>query len=76
MVCAEPGNLFIEYEKKEDAEKAMEEMQGRNFDERKLSIYFIPTQIYIEHFKPNSVEKWMMNKNIIIILVIYEILFF
>lgn len=57
MVCAEPGNLFIEYEKKEEAEKAMEEMQGRNFDERELALYFIPTPIWLNHFKPNSVEK-------------------
>lgn len=57
MVCAEPGNLFIEFEKKEEAEKAMEQMQGRNFDERTLTLYYIPSSIYQSHFKPHAIEK-------------------
>ena len=31
-ICADPGNLFLEYEYKENAEAAMAEMQGRLYD--------------------------------------------
>jgi hypothetical protein len=35
-ICADPGNLFVEYESKVEAEKAMAEMQGRVYDERSV----------------------------------------
>lgn len=32
MVGADPGNLFVQYETKDQAEKAMANMQDRNYD--------------------------------------------
>jgi hypothetical protein len=32
MVGADPGNLFVQYETKDQAEKAMVGMQDRNYD--------------------------------------------
>ena len=56
MVAAEPGNLFIQYESREQAEKAMENMQNRNFDERVIKLYFVPDAIYENHFKPVALK--------------------
>ncbi len=46
MVGAEPGNLFVQYQNKDQAEKAMRQMQDRKYDERNVRIYFIPEDIY------------------------------
>jgi hypothetical protein len=54
-ICADPGNLFIEYESKEEAEKAMAEMQGRIYDERTITLYYIPRELYYQNFKKNLV---------------------
>ena len=34
MILADPGNLYVEFERRDHAEKAMEEMQGRMYDSR------------------------------------------
>lgn len=54
MVGADPGNLFVQYETKDQAERAMGNMQDRNYDERSIKLYFIPDLIYEGHFKPQS----------------------
>lgn len=41
-ICANPGDLFVEYECQEDAVKAMNEMQGKFYDERVIKIYYVP----------------------------------
>lgn len=41
-ICADIGNLFVEYEKKEEAQKAMGEMNGRIYDERVITMYNFP----------------------------------
>jgi RNA recognition motif-containing protein len=62
-VCADPGNLFIEYESKKEAEKAMEEMQGRIYDERTISLYFVPRDLYYQNFKKNLTPPVLKDKN-------------
>jgi len=54
MVGADPCNLFVQYETKDQAESAMGNMQDRNYDERSIRIFFIPDVIYENHFKPHS----------------------
>lgn len=51
-ICADAGNLFIEYEYKENAEAAMAEMQGRIYDERNIELFYIPRDIYYKNFRP------------------------
>lgn len=50
-ICADPGNMFVEYESKEEAERAMEEMQGRIYDERSITLYFVPRDLYTQNYK-------------------------
>ena len=52
-IFADPGNLFIEYESKEEAEKAMGEMQGRIYDERSITLYYMPRDMYYQNYKKN-----------------------
>jgi hypothetical protein len=43
----------VEYESKKEAEKAMEEMQGRIYDERVVSIYYVPRDLYYPNYQKN-----------------------
>ena len=60
-ICAEAGNLFIEYESMAEAEKAMAEMQGRMYDERSITIYYLPRELYYQNYKksltPPQIKK-------------------
>lgn len=51
-ICADGGNLFIEYEYKENAEAAVAEMQGRIYDERSIKVYYMPRDLYYKNFHP------------------------
>lgn len=61
-ICADAGNLFIEYESKKEAEKAMEEMQGRIYDERSISLYYVPRDLYYQNFKKNVTPPAIKEK--------------
>lgn len=50
-ICANPGDLFVEYEAQEDAVRAMNEMQGKFYDERVVRIFYVPREIYYPNFK-------------------------
>lgn len=52
-ICADPGNLFIEYESIKEAEQAMEEMQGRIYDERAVTLYYLPRDLYYQNYQKN-----------------------
>lgn len=51
-ICADAGNLFIEYEYKENAEAAMAEMQNRFYDDRSIKIFYVPRDLYYKNFRP------------------------
>ncbi len=50
-MCANPGDLFIEYESQEEAIRAMNEMQGKFYDERVIKLFYIPREIYYPNYK-------------------------
>jgi hypothetical protein len=50
-LCANPGDLFIEYESQEEAIRAMNEMQGKFYDERVIKLFYIPREIYYPNYK-------------------------
>jgi hypothetical protein len=50
-ICADAGNLFIEYEYKENAEASMSEMQGRLYDERIIKLFYWPRDLYYKNFR-------------------------
>ena len=54
-ICADAGNLFIEYEYRENAEAAMSEMQARIYDERTIQLFYVPHDLYYKNFRPNIV---------------------
>lgn len=51
-ICADAGNLFLEYEYKENAEAAMAEMQGRLYDERTIKLFYWPRDLYYKNYQP------------------------
>lgn len=61
-ICAEPGNMFIEYESKAQAEKAMGEMQGRIYDERVITLYFVPRELYYQNYKKGLTPPTLVDK--------------
>ena len=50
-ICANAGDMFIEYEKVEEAVAAFEEMNGRMYDEREIRLYFVPREFYYMNFQ-------------------------
>lgn len=50
-ICADGGNLFIEYEYKENSEAAMAEMQGRIYDERSIRLFYWPRDLYYKNYR-------------------------
>lgn len=60
-ICADPGNLFLEYESTGEAERAMAEMQGRIYDERTITLYYVPRELYYQNYKkgltPPAIKK-------------------
>jgi len=61
-ICADAGNLFIEYETKQEAEKAMSEMQGRIYDERTISLFYVPRDLYYQNYKKNLTPPAIKEK--------------
>lgn len=61
-ICADPGNLFIEYENKQEAEKAMSEMQGRIYDERTIQLFYVPRELYYPNYKKNLTPPAIKEK--------------
>lgn len=55
--------MFIEYESKKEAEKAMEEMQGRIYDERVVTLFYVPRDLYYQNFKKNITPPPIKEKN-------------
>lgn len=62
-ICADAGNMFIEYESKKEAEKAMEEMQSRIYDERVVTLFYVPRDLYYQNFKKNITPPPIKEKN-------------
>ena len=50
-ICADAGNLFLEYETVVEAEAAMAEMNNRVYDERTISLYYVPRNLYYANFQ-------------------------
>ena len=50
-IAAEAGCVFLEYEEKDNAETALNEMFGRKFDNRDLRIIFMNEEVYYKHFR-------------------------
>ena len=61
-ICADAGNLFIEYESKGEAEKATEEMQGRIYDERTIELFYIPRELYYKNYQKNITPPAIKDK--------------
>ena len=52
-ICADPGNLFVEFETKQESEAAFTEMDGRTYDERTIKLYYVPRNLYYQNFQKN-----------------------
>lgn len=61
-ICADPGNLFVEYETRVEAEKATEEMQGRVYDERIVSLFYVPRDLYYKNYQKNITPPPIKDK--------------
>ena len=61
-ICADAGNLFIEYETKQEAEKAMSEMQGRIYDQRTIILFYVPRDLYYQNYKKNVTPPAIKEK--------------
>jgi hypothetical protein len=52
IIGCEPGNLFLEFKEESDSIKAKKNLEGREFDGRRVKIIFIPEVIFEKNFKP------------------------
>lgn len=62
-IGADSGNFFVEYESRKESLKAMEEMQGRMYDERSITLYYLPRELYYLNFKKTLTPPPLKDKN-------------
>ena len=61
-ICADAGNLFVEYESKDQAEKAFDEMQEKIYDERVITLYYMPRDLYYKNYKKTLTPPTLLDK--------------
>lgn len=50
---AEVGSVFVEFEFKQDAEKASQKLSGRNYDGNKLAVCYVEESLYFSELYVN-----------------------
>lgn len=61
-ICADPGNIFIEYENPENSEAAFSEMNNRMYDEREIKLFYIPRTLYYQNFQKGTTPPEVPQK--------------
>lgn len=52
VIGAEAGSVFFELPTKEDSEKIIEHMMGKNYEGREIMIVCIPDNSFIQYYLP------------------------
>ena len=52
VIGAEAGSIFFELPTKEDSLKVIEQMMGKNYDNREIRIVCVPEESFIQYFLP------------------------
>ena len=51
FLIAEVGCIFLEFVDKENAEKAMDALVGKKYNNKELKLIFIPEEVYSKNFR-------------------------